>query len=57
MVTEPARNLTVFGAVADPTRRAILDLLRRGDFCDSRARRSRGATRSTRPRCAKWTGG
>lgn len=32
MVTHPARNLSVFGAVADPTRRAILDLLRRGDL-------------------------
>jgi DNA-binding transcriptional ArsR family regulator len=32
MVTDQARNLTVFGAVADPTRRAILDLLRRGDL-------------------------
>jgi len=32
MVTEQTRNLSVFGAVADPTRRAILDLLRRGDM-------------------------
>lgn len=32
MVTETTRNHSVFGAVADPTRRAILDLLRRGDM-------------------------
>jgi DNA-binding transcriptional ArsR family regulator len=32
MVTEQCRNLSVFGAVADPTRRAILDLLRRGEL-------------------------
>ena len=32
MVTELCRNLSVFGAVADPTRRAILDLLRRGEL-------------------------
>jgi DNA-binding transcriptional ArsR family regulator len=32
MVTESPRSRSVFGAVADPTRRAILDLLRRGEL-------------------------
>ena len=32
MVTQPAgRNTTIYGAVADPIRRAILDLLREGE--------------------------
>jgi DNA-binding transcriptional ArsR family regulator len=32
MVTQSTRNKNVFGAVADPTRRAILDVLRRGEL-------------------------
>ena len=32
MVTFGARSANVFGAVADPTRRAILDVLRHGDL-------------------------
>lgn len=32
MVTKPCRNTTVFGAVADPIRRAILDALVGGEI-------------------------
>lgn len=34
MVTQRlGRNFSVYGAVADPTRRAILDMLREGELC------------------------